>query len=276
MFQDKQIKIVLSISILIFIILISIFLVNTLKQKDNKPQESSSEPVLSLVTDSNIFKIDSVFVYSSANALSNDEMQKDYWDLNLYQYSDISLTIDNHVSIDGLTLKNTIKEMYIDNISYPRTPDKGTPTLYLKDSSFFGKGVINKENLINKKINFNIISSNDNSDKNINDFYADCSNPIILSSINEEIVPNFIIRNTNSAIIFDGNLLLDASILLSNIEYSLSFSIHIINELDEEYVCNIVIPIILSDDNDINSIYDGSYQLNYTDSGENKFYKRED
>lgn len=276
MFQDKQIKVVLSISILIFIILISIFLFNILRKNYNKQTEPNKEPVLSLVTDSNIFKVDSVSIYSSANALSNDEMQKDYWDLNLYQYSDIAITIDNHVSIDGSTLKNTVKKMYIDNISYPRLPDKGTPCLYLKDSYLFGKGVINKENLINKKINFNIISSNDNTDRNINDFYADCSDPILLSSINEEIVPNFIIRNTNSAITFDGNLLLDASILLSNIEYSISFSVHIINELDEEYVCNLVIPIILSDDNDINSIYDGSYRLVSTDSGENKFYKRED
>lgn len=276
MFQDKQIKVVLSIAILIFIILISIFLFNTLKRKDNKKSEPSKEPVLSLITDSNIFKVDSVYIYSSANALSNDEMQKDYWDLNLYQYSDIALTIDNHVSIDGLTLKNTVKEMYIDNISYPRTPDKGNPSLYLKDSYLFGKGVINKENLINDKINFNIISSNDNNDRNNNDFYADCSDPILISSINEEIVPNFVIRNTNSAVTFDGSLLLDASILLSNIEYSISFSIHIINELDEEYICNLVIPIILSDDNDINSIYDGSYKLVSTDSGENKFYKRED
>lgn len=276
MFQDKQIKVVLSISILIFIILISIFIFNTFKSKNNKTEEPSKEPVLSLVTDSNIFKVNSVFVYSSANALNNNEMQKDYWDLNLYQYSDIALTIDNHVSIDGLTLKNTVKEMYIDNISYPKTPDKGKPALYLKDSNLFGKGVINKENLVNDKVNFNIISSNDVEDRSNSDFYADCSNPILLSSINEEIVSNFVIRNTNSAIIFDGNLLLDATILLSNIEYSLSFSIHIINELDEEYICNIIIPIILSDDNDINSIYDGSYQLVSTDSGETRFYKRED
>lgn len=276
MFQDKQIKIVLTISIIIFSILISIFIFNTHKKIKNKPVEDSNKTILSLTTDSNIFKIDSVSMYSSANALNNNEMQKDYWDLNLYQYSDIAISIDNHVSIDGLTLKNTIKEMYIDNISYPDLPDKGSPALYLKDAHLFGKGVINEENLIKNKVNFNIVSSNEEEIRKSSDFYADCSDPILISSINEEIVPNFVIRNTNSAVIFDGNLLLDATILLSNIEYSLSFSIHIINQLDEEYICSITIPIVLSDDSDINSIYDGSYQVVSTDLGENRFYKRED
>lgn len=274
MFQDKQIKIVLSISIIIFVVLISLFIYNTIQTKKNISVNEVKEPVLSLTTDSNIFKIDSVLMFASANALNNEEMQKDYWDLNLYQYSDIAINIDNHVSIDGLTQKNTIKEMYIDNISFPKTPDKGTPRLYLKDSSLFGKGIIDEENLIESRFDFNIISSNEE-EITAASFYADCSNPILLSAINEEIVSNFVIRNTNSAITFDGNLLLDATILLSNIEYSISFSIHIINELDEEYICTFTLPIKLSDDNDINSIYDGSYQLISTDMDQTKFYKME-
>ena len=48
MFQDKQIKIFLSIAILIFIVLISIFAFNTQKSKNNKPVENSNKAVLSL------------------------------------------------------------------------------------------------------------------------------------------------------------------------------------------------------------------------------------
>lgn len=274
MFQDKHIKIAVEISILVFIVLIAIILFNAINYNNSKQQNANDEPVLSLTTDSNIFKVSSVLVYSSANALNNLEMQKDYWDLNLYQYSDLAITVDNHVSIDELTQKNTVKKIYIDNITYPQPPDKGSPKLYTKDANLLGVGVINEENLINEKVNLNVISSNsENDDKRC--FYADCSNPILLSSINQDIVPNFIIRNTNSAITFDGNLLLDSTILLSNIEYSISFSIHIINELDEEYICNLVIPIKLSDDNDINTIYDGSYQVKLTDIPSGRFYKRE-
>ena len=274
MFQDKHIKIAIEISILVFIVLIAIILFNTINYNNSKQQNANDEPVLSLTTDSNIFKVSSVLVYSSANALNNLEMQKDYWDLNLYQYSDLAITVDNHVSINELTQKNTVKKIYIDNITYPQLPDKGSPKLYTKDANLLGVGVINEENLINEKINFNVISSNsENDDKQ--SFYADCSNPILLSSINQDIVPNFIIRNTNSAITFNGNLLLDSTILLSNIEYSISFSIHIINELDEEYICNLTLPIKLSDDNDINTIYDGSYQVKLTDIPSGRFYKRE-
>ena len=274
MFQDKQIKIVLGISIGIFIVLFSIFLFNAIKSHNSKQADTKDEPVLSMTTDSNIFNVIYIQLYSSANALNNSEMQKDYWDLNLYQYSDIAINIDNHVSIDGLTLKNTIKEMYIDNISYPSTPDKGNPHLYFKESEFLGVGVINEENLIKDKLSFNIVSSN-NTEVSKPTFYADCSNPILLSAINQDIVSNFVIRNTNSAVTFDGNLFLDANILLSNIEYSVSFSIHIINGLDEEYICTLTIPIKLSDDNDINTIYDGSYQSTLTNLNTSKFYKKE-
>lgn len=274
MFQDKHIKIVIGISILIFIVLISIFLFNTIKNNSSKHENTKDEPKLSLTTDSNIFNVSSIQVYSSANALNNSETQKEYWDLNLFQFSDLAINIDNHVSIDGLTKKNTVKTLYIDNISYPSMPDKGHPVLYYKDSNFLGIGVINEENIINDNIDYHIISSN-KVDTSEPTFYADCSNPILLSSINQDIVSNFVIRNTNSAITFDGNLLLDANILLSNIKYSISFSIHIINELDEEYICNLEIPIKLTDDNDINSIYDGSYQMTLTNIVTSKFYKKD-
>ena len=274
MFQDKHIKIVIGFSILIFIVLISIFLFNTIRNYSSKHVDTKDEPVLSLTTDSNIFNVSSIQIYSSANALNNSETQKDYWDLNLFQFSDLAITIDNHVSIDGLTQKNTVKDLYIDNISYPSMPDKGHPVFYYKEPDFLGIGVINEENLINDRLDFNVISSNKNDVKEPT-FYADCSNPILFSSVNQDIVSNFVIRNTNSAVTFDGNLLLDANILLSNIEYSISFSIHIINELDEEYICNLEIPIKLSDDNDINTIYDGSYHIVMTNLPTSKFYKKE-
>lgn len=275
MFQDKQMKIVIRISIGIFVVLLLVLFINNIRNDKLQNEEENKEPVLSLTTDSNIFKIDSVLIYSSANALNNLEMQEDHWDLNLYQFSDISLSVDNHVSIDGLTQKNTIRQMYIDNISYSKSPEKGTPCLYYKDSNYLGIGVVDDEKIINDRLDFNVVTSN-SSDVNEPSFYADCSNPIILSSINKDIVSNFIIRNTNSAVTFDGSLLLDANILLMDIEYELSFSVHIINYLDEEYVCNLTIPIVLSDDNDIDTIYDGSYQTELTNLKENKFYKMEE
>lgn len=274
MFQDRQIMIIIKIAVLVFIVLSAITILNTLKNKELNKQVDKKEPILSLTTDSNIFKVDSVLLYCSANALNNSEMQEDYWDLNLYQYTDMAITIDNHVSINGLTQKNTIKEMYIDNVTYPTHPSKGNPSLYYKDSNFLGVGVINEEYLITDKLNFNVLSSND-ADVDY-PFYADCSNPILLSAINEDIVPKFVIRNTNSAITFNGSLLVDADVLVSSIQYSVSFAIHIVNNLDEEYVCNLTIPIKLQDENELNTIHDGSYQTTLDNLSTSKFYKIEE
>ena len=83
------------------------------------------------------------------------------------------------------------------------------------------------------------------------------------------------IRNTKSAVTFDGNLLLDADILLSRIEYEIDFDIHIINNLGEEYVCYVALPIKLADENDYATIYDGSYSVQYTDLKATRFYKIE-
>ena len=57
MFQDKQIKIVLGISIGIFIVLFSIFLFNAIKSHNSKQADTKDEPVLSMTTDSNIFNV---------------------------------------------------------------------------------------------------------------------------------------------------------------------------------------------------------------------------
>ncbi len=272
MFQDKQMKIIIKLAIPIFIVLV-IFLIYITSQKNKLYVQEEKKPTLSLTTDSNIFRVDSILLYSSANALNNAEMQEDYWDLNLYQYTDMAIHIDNHVSISDSTQKNTVKDLYIDNISFSSMPKKGTPKLYFKDSTLFGTGVINEEKSISDRLNFNVISEN-KSDVLEPSFYADCSNPIILSSVNQEIVKNFVIRNTNSSITFDGNLLLDATILLSTIEYEVTFTIHIVNYLDEEYLCEVVVPITLGDENDINTIYDGSYTLNLSDLNY-RFYKME-
>ena len=106
-------------------------------------------------------------------------------------------------------------------------------------------------------------------------FYTDCSNPLVLSSVNLGVKEDLTFRNTKSAVTFDGNLLLDANILLSKIVYQINFDLHIVNNLDEEYICYVSIPIKLSDENNLKTIYDGSYTMSYTKLESNRFYKLE-
>ena len=51
MFQDKQIMIIIKISILIFIVLVSVLLFNILKNRQLTQEIDKKEPVLSLTTD---------------------------------------------------------------------------------------------------------------------------------------------------------------------------------------------------------------------------------
>lgn len=274
MFQDKQIRIISKLAIIVLIVLVGFFVYSKFLRFKLEKSIETKPPTLSLTTDSNIFGIENIIVYSSANALNNSEMQLDYWDLNLYQYNDISIKINNHVSIDDFTKKNTIKEMYIDNISYPRMPKQGTPTLFYKNPVDMGNAIIDESKLIDQRIDFNVLTENDEDAKEPS-FYMDCSNPFVLSSVNMGIEENLEIRNTKSAITFDGNLLLDADILLSKITYEIDFDIHIINNLDEEYVCMVALPIELTDENGYKTIYDGSYSVAYTDLKTTKFFKVE-
>lgn len=274
MFQDRQIRIVSKIAIIVLIVMIGVFGYTKFLKYKSEIENESKPAVLSLTTDSNIFKIDTVTVYSSANALNNSDMQLDHWDLNLYQFNDIAIKIDNHVSIDDFTKKNTIKRLYIDNITYPKLPELGTPTLYYKSPEDMGTAIIDDERLVEYGVEYNIKTSNED-EVDEPSFYTDCSNPIVLSSVNLGVKEDLTFKNTKSAVTFDGNLLLDANILLSKIVYEINFDLHIVNNLDEEYICYVSLPIKLSDENDLKTIYDGSYTVSYTKLESNRFYKLE-
>ena len=271
--MDKKKKI---LTIIVFILFIIVLVLSYLLFQKYVIKSNFERHILPFANknDKTVFQVNKIVLFSNCDAKNKTGSLTNFTIENLYQYTDMAISIDNHVSIDGLTQKNTIKEMYIDNISYPSSPKQGNPVLYYKEADYLGRGIIDKENVVSKKLDFNVISSNDYEPTEPS-FYADCSNPILLSSINKEIVPNFTIRNTNSAITFDGSLLLDADVLVSNIEYSISFSIHIINHLDEEYVCNLTVPIKLRDSSDIDTIYDVSYTVTLDNLSSNRFYKLE-
>lgn len=266
-FKDRTVRTNIVLFLLIFIILISVTVGNNLRNKQNTKKE---EPNLSIKTESNIFKLDSITLYSSANAINNSDDQSK-WNLNIYQYTDISIKLDNMVSMEELTNKNTVKKLYIDNIKFPSEPSLGKPSLYYKDPNKFGIATVNDEYLIKNSLNYKIITKNEDIDYSSPIYYTDCSNPITLSYINKDVVPDFTVENTDSTIIFDGSLLRDSSVLLSTISSTVSFTIHIVNYLDEEFTCDVVFEIPLEDN--LKDIYSGSYTKELTKFHSNKFYK---
>lgn len=260
--------------ILCFILLISLivlyFLINFAYTK-LKIKSNFENDIISNVEkeSSDIFKIDKIILYSSANAINN-ETTRDLWNLNIYQYTDIAIYLNNNIE-NGLTTQNTIKNLYIDNINFSTLPERGTPTLYYKDINNFGTSELLEDNKINEALNFNIINSDEILDTSKANFYTTSQTPITLEFVNEEIKTNAIIPNNNTALKFDGSLLSNANISLNSIACTVSFNINIVNNLDEKFVYKTSFSIPLEDVE--NSIYNGYIKKELNNFSNSAFLK---
>ena len=229
-----------------------------------------------------IFSIDKIVLYSSANAIDNSEGQT-MQDLNVCQFTDMAIYIDNMVNIKELikeanalnasvtveddsterkVKEHTVKELYIDNININTATDKGQRTLTYKNPLSFGKfnaeDASNNRNEQEQKINFEIIYTNVENDQNDYTnptFYADCSNPITLNYMNKNIVTGYSVSTQDTQITFDGKILQSVGINLDDINSTISFDIHIKNELNQNFVCNVWVNVPLK--NESRSIYNG-------------------
>ena len=202
-----------------------------------------------------IFKIKEIILYSSAYALDKSEGEV-LRDLDLHQFTDISISIDNKSYISDLSNKNTVSELYIDNIRITKNSDKGNSTLNYKNPFMFGKYQDSSEQ--SKRIDFRILHTNaDNQNNDFSEptFFTDCSNPITLGYLNKNIKTNDQILQSNEKIDFNGKLLKLANIPIEDISYKLNFQIHLKNSLEESYVYTVDLNIPLEDNN--SSIYDG-------------------
>ena len=202
-----------------------------------------------------IFKIDEIILYSSAAAVDNSEGQV-LKDLDISQYTDISIKIDNKSLISDLSNKNTVSELYIDNIVITRESDKGECKLNYKNPLLFGK----YQDEIEKtdRIDFNILHTNaDNANNDFSKptFFTDCSNPITLGYLNKNVKTNAEISNKDEKIDFNGKLLKLADVPIEDVAYRLSFKIHLKNSLEESFVYSVDLNLPMKEKK--TSIYDG-------------------
>ncbi len=255
--------------IIVFIAIIILCLLINLIYTKHKAKTNFESDLLSSNDYSDTFSVDKIVLYSSANATSN-ETSRNLWNINVYQFTDMAIYLNNN-SESSLSSKNTIKELYIDNIKYSPLPEKGTPELYYKAIDNFGIPSLKDENLVQDKLNFKIINSKDTLDTNTASFYETCQTPITLQFVNKDIKANAIIPNTGEALVFDGSLLSKTNIALNNIKTSISFNINLTNNLDEKYVYNVNFEIPLEDNE--HSIYEGNIKKEITEFSNNKFLK---
>ena len=223
-----------------------------------------------------VFSIDKIILYSSANAIKN-EVTRPVWDLNVYQYTDIAIYINNH-SDDELDSENAIKTLYIDNIKLNGVK-KGEQSLYFKNAPDFGKSIYStvekKEdadsNKIGDKLEFSVLNDGDiNYEKR--QIYADCSSPITLEYVNN-IVNNKIISDIENDVKYDGSILKRSGIVLSDIKSSISFRINLTNNYNQKYMANVYIEIPLEDSVTGDNIYSGKFEKKIEKENYSKFYR---
>ena len=257
----KYHKTVLTIFILLLCILSFLYYDLIFRTSYAKDEFSSQVEKVAEQNENPIFKIQKILIYSSANAIDKSENES-LQDLSILQYSDIAITIDNTSTVYDLTNENTVKDLYIDNISITTGSDKGHQYVNYKSPFDFAEY---KES---DKIEYNIVSTNEennHTDYESPTFYADCSNPITLEYMNQDIITNYAASSDSNTISFNGKVLQEAGIDLNDINYTLNFTIHIVNNLNEEFICPIRLKVNLSGDD--GGIYKGYKYDNTSVSG---------
>ena len=262
----KNHKIVFTILILILCILSLLYYDLIFRNSYAKDEFSNQVVQIAEQNENPIFKIQKIIVYSSANAIDKSENES-LQDLSILQYSDIAIYLDNTSTVQDITNQTTVKELYIDNISISAGSDKGYQYVNYKNALDFAKyKEIEEPN--SDKIEYNIVNSNDqnsNTDYSKPTFYTDCSNPITLEYMNQDIVTNYATSSDANTISFNGKVLQEAGIDLNDINYTLNFSINIVNNLNEKFICPIRLKVDLSGND--GGIYKGYKYDNTTVSG---------
>lgn len=272
-FRIKNVKLAFVILIILAFITFILYYIFILSSSSAKNKFANQMIEISDENENSIFNIQKILLYSSATAVDESEDQS-LKNMNISQYSDLSIYIDNTSYITDLTNENTIKELYIDNIVISSNSDKGSKLLNYKNPLNFGK-YKDIEAPENNRIDFNIIntnSENENRDYSQPSFYTDCSNPITLGYLNKGLLTNYSVSEGSSTVSFNGKILQEANVNLEDINYTLNFKIHIVNNLNQKFVYDMSLNVNLNDDN--GGIYNGYVYRGKTTSGsEYRFFK---
>ena len=272
-FKIKNVRLAFTLLIILAFIVLLLYYHFVLSPSFAKSNFTNQMIEIADENENSIFNVQKILLYSSANAISNSKDQS-LKDMSICQYTDLSIYIDNSQSSSELTDENSVKELYIDNIVMTSNVDKGTKILNYKNSFNVGKYTDIKQPE-NNRIDFKIINTNqENENHNYDEptFYTDCSNPITLGYLNKDILTNYSVTDDSKSISFNGKVLKEANINLEDINYTLRFTIHIVNNLNQTFAYNMKLDVNLDDNN--GGIYNGYIYKNKNTSGnEYRFFR---
>ena len=138
---DKRniLKKIIYISVVILLIILLIFIFKRVYDKllQKKCFENS---IISFAekNEKEIFSIDKIIFFSSADSKNKTGTASNFTIENLYTYTDIAVFINNNSEVS--TLENTLKSIKISNVNITKIPMVGTPGLYFKSINDFAKG----------------------------------------------------------------------------------------------------------------------------------------
>lgn len=255
MSKKQIIKIIFLLILLIFFIALVDFVYSSYLNKKN-----FEDSILSQIqnTDNSVFSIDKITFFSSCNATSTVNANSSITIENLCQFTDIAIFINNNSNNKNYSLENTLKEVYIENVSFINPPSLGEPALYYQTLEKFATGEFLKDNKIVNIAKFDI-SSDDVIDYSSTALHNNCANPITLSYVNSNISKDYTISNAES-FTYNGTLLKTCNIPAKNLECAISFDIFIINNLNKKFKCPVYFEISLVGKD--SSIVDGTYIIN--------------
>lgn len=248
MLKNKGNKLMAPILVVIMLVLVYVSTKYIFVPIFNRNQFADQMVKVADVNDETIFKISKVIKYSSAEAIDNSPAQN-LQDLSIHQYSDIALYIENMG--DELTEENTIKELYLDNFKIDLGYNSGTQSLYYKNPLEISKFRLISENEIKEKLEYQIIYTNEeNENSNYQNpvFFTDCSNPITIGYINKDIVKNYKVTKEKGLVASDGRIFNNLNIDLEKLSPKISFTIHLKNNLDENFWCDMSVDLKLETD----------------------------
>ena len=191
-----------------------------------------------------IFKIEKILIYSDVN-IEDLSVEQNLSNINVSQFTDFAIYINNKLRTDELSEENTVNNIYIDNIKVTKTP-LGIQKVFYKSLNDLCKYQKIEQDV--NKIDY-IVAHTNIEKKNIieaNSFYTDCSEPAIMSYVNENIMKNKDISETKEKLSLDGSILKLLNIDLNDLAYEISFTINIENNLGEKFYCNMKMNINLN------------------------------
>lgn len=256
MLERRKINTTLVLIIDLVLLILSIFVYTHIFKVESLKKTYAEETIEFMENNENpIFKVGQIILYSSASAIdnSNGELK----DIDISQFTDMEIYIDNKLKSSEITAENTINEMYINNIKIETESKEGEKIFNYKNPQNCGK-YVDLYNWEADGILFNIARTNDedkkaNYDQNV--FYTDCSNPISLGYINKNILKGCQVSPELGTVAFDGSILESTGINLKDLKTKISFSINITNNYNEKFVCDLSVDIDLESEDE--GIYSG-------------------